>query len=772
LDKNQEEIYNGVRPHVRKHLDESLLYSDQLSTIFEGIQLEFESQREQEMRRHDPENQTSDPFRVRTERTTGLNAKQLKELLKEGYGEPDEEHWERGISLAMDFLIDTGVQVPMFYYREDIGQFQRVYRHGEGALNRMTYNYVADSVIEALFEYAETETLRKVTVEKIGVMITDCLNDGRYWDQSASAIYDFLTASGRSTNLEVNPEYHRYGKIVLLKDTVDNVEGNFVAWCLMKGILEERPDGVARSTEWQSQDWSAVDEEAEVRATVSDQELRKLESIAQLLYDVDRNVDDKRDNILTAITTCRDHCSYVQAIKQEIDLFFEGDQWCIDPAIQEADKLIVACSDYNDDEFNQPMLTADATESIGSALDLSAKPKSAISAVRHKQALRKKVEEGDIIERIDSFFDGKRNTHYKHVYEQNLQPYLLNLTDINPYASPPAQRFIKKTETFGEVCIRFVRAFRALLRTLNSIAHDSDNLRKHVHEMYDAVGEFNAKIEADGTVMYSSSYLDEVTTLSLDEIRLSPISEQRYDETLATDRAAFVLVQDLLGQTVTAYRDLRQIYQTSFAGTWWEQRLSDLFTKQTSPETIEANWVVWYDIRDSSAPENAAQTDDLTSNLDDRLEELSALLEDGQLRRSNDDEKHVFVAERRNVLKYLHRILEETEVKNMHVRMGVCRVPKGEITIDEYGVLESNDAHVRSVRIGDYLSKAEECSEPAGCHPLAVSENALDRLFDSDTLPRKLRKKWRVIDRQEHEADLKDPVEFVPFTVFFLDNRD
>lgn len=760
-DQHQSRVYDYIKDYVEQNTLSDMTYSDQLSTIFEATELLLESNTEEKFSDDEKEVEVKTVGQDRVHRKVGLNISHLKSLLEESNIEPPDNsnNSDQGYSLALDFLIDTGVAIPIFYEKENSEWLERVYRHGEGALNRMGYNFVIESVLDGLFDYIHDDTINRITLEKIGVMITDRLNNGRYWGESTtSSIYDFLT-EGRK-ELSVAPEYHRHGRVVL-HDSVGADKDFFAEWCERHDMVEEADGGVKRGKGWKHDHREDI---SHIKSTISDSKVQALENLAILLYEIDKRVDQSSNpNYLTALTSCRDKESYLNSLHAELQLFFSDSDWNIKSSISGAWNLCEKSKSEDIGEFIDRDLSPFKKE-IERAHERSSKAHEAINAITDKSQLRQNLIDSIIITDVKEFFEDQVNRDKRRNYRRDLKPYLDNIQKVDEFRGSELETAInrrkQKTETFGELCIHFSTAYRSVLDICGNIIENQTDLREEFSDLYGAIEEMNQIVDNNSDEFYSGQELGDIPKVDLKEVDVKCVRERGFEATqMENTDTALILTRDLLTQLLTVYDILEEIYDAYFEEHTWSLTLDEMFLED---RVIEADWVVWYDIKNSSDPSNAERTDQLKTTLEDNLDRVSATFDDGEFEYSDDDEKHIFVKEDRNVVRYIRTILEQSELKNMTVRISVCSLPAGNIEKDG-NKIKSNQGHLRAVRVGDELDKDDEKMDS---HYLLVTRSARERICSKEDLIEKLDGDYSVNEVGEDSVSLKDSDVIIPIYIY------
>lgn len=734
-DWRQEEVYDNLESYIGQNVDEEMTYSDRLSSVFEGIEFVLAKESSEDNIRNDAQKHKKNrEFQTdmanRLERNTGLNMRQIKNIFLDA-GMTFESDDDRGYSLALDFLIDTGVTVPMFYERADSNIIERVYRHGEGALNRLGYNYVMDSVVDELDRVTSNKAIPRKKLEKIGVLATECLHNGRYWGEAVtSEIYDFLNKEADTQELQVGPEFHRHGKVVLLENKPNHNNYFFAEWCENRDIVDNHGDkGVVRNKRWKSSHSSDI---SSVESTIPDEEVAVLEQLAKLLNEVDEEVDKSKSvDVLTALTTCRDKKSFAEALRRELCLYFNGGEWEIDPSINKSKEIF---QEYN--QYPKFVDTADLgnlkneIELAKEKINQPESSKEVLGAVENKIKLRDKID--DYINEIKEHFESK-DPDGKTDYRMVLKPYIENIEQVRSIheekKQKQANKLINKTKAFAEMCNYFVTSYENTLEVIMKLSSGDTELRPELSNLYESIEEFNKSIEENDSKIYSGVDIEkDIQKIELEDVGIKSVQNRSFNSDEFQTKQAIVLVQDLLSQFLDRHSEMEDIYSGYFDHSNWENKMEGIFD---AGDRIPANWTIWYDIRDSSNPKNEDKSDRIKQYIEDQLIDVKNITGDGEFERSDDDEKHIFVNKKENVMKFLNAILSPAAIHEMDVRMAITEEPSGFVKKSK-NKIRTTASHSRSNLVGN-LSK-ERNIEKEDYNYITCTDNVVEKLFNDNII--------------------------------------
>jgi len=327
FDTQRRNMYSEIESYIKGHIKAGDTITDQIATIFEGLYRRIEIPTQENVRKTGIRGDEHERLK------TGFNYEQIKDILyREGMICQDLNDVDLHISLALDFLVDAGIQIPIFYYKRDDGYLERAYRWGEDALASFAkrFGYLAASATRGLFKYIKDrgdEKIPKIPFEKIGVMFFEELK------MPGNEIVDILDDStippGDDRVIKITPDFSRHGRVSYIyeEELTDDPQNRymFVEWCKKEGIVEYDSEGknVLYSNEFfERNDFS---EGGYIPRLISESKIAPFESLAKLLYQIDRDIDkSQQSDFLIALTTCGDHKSYLEAIRVMLALFFRS----------------------------------------------------------------------------------------------------------------------------------------------------------------------------------------------------------------------------------------------------------------------------------------------------------------------------------------------------------------------------------------------------------------------------------------------------------------
>lgn len=758
FDETQQTIKDEIDEYVGQNLNRSTPYTDQLATIFQGFHMEIEEEAQKENRRNGPEAGNDRP-----ERRAGFNYHQLKHILREKGVDFDTEESQIGLSLTFDFLIDMGVQIPVFYEHDregDLVTLERAYRHGEGVLNQKRFEYLVNEVTNELFDRVnETGTgpITRIGFEKIGVLLCDKLHNYEYWDDVAEDVHEVLTEpiTGKIdgyVNVDVSPALNRHGKVQIIEDIPErNQDRMFSEWSDKKGIARYVDGGMQQCNKWKAR--TKVTEEL-----LDQSKIAKLSNLAFVLHHV---LEEMGSDYLVALTTCRSERETMDAMQTELQLFFKHDGWAVHRPISGTESLVEQMSAFVGDQFVE--LDAATKDEMVEDLHIQRKELNtsyeAVSGVRHKHLLRESLDEtlGD----IDDHFE-EVGYPMSNFYDANLKTYVDNLAEIQ--AENEQSNFLyDKTVLFGEFCEQFCELYRSLIEVSIAIL-EQRNVRASVHEFYEKVDEWNGTLDQSGYQDYSGKPLDDFPEFDLGETAVSAVANRQYEADALTDRTTAVqLLADFLPQLKRIYWDLSDAFEAGYKEDAWTERLENLLPDSEKAETITAEYTVWYDMKNSSGEDRATR---LKNALNARFDRIMQARDDGVYLRNMDDEKYVFVGEDDSAVAYLNGLLEESDDVGIYQRTSLCSVPSGEIRLrPDHDEPESDEAHLLANRLGEHR-KRNGC-ERDDCHTVTITADVLEELDESGLLD-VFADNWTIVDRSDDQLELDGIGRPIDVTVFKL----
>lgn len=564
FDEERDKLNKMIQPYIADHMKADQSLADQMAAIFEGLYYFVEIPAQETVRKLGIKGGECERLGV------GFNLAQMKEILQvQGAIHKDSDEVDVKISLALDFLVDAGIAIPIFYYERDDGYFERAYRYGEDALSAKQYGYLIASTLKRLFDFMNKrygkKVLPKITLEKQGVIFQEEI--GR------SGVVDVLKDLFDSGDREIiiSSMYSRHGKILLISDEAYEETSPypsilFTDWCEKENIIRSVKGGVSYTGQlFERYKFS----DGYLPKLVSTDKLAIFESLAILLYHIDRILDkDGQSDFLIALTACGDHESYLWALREELRLFFKSDDYTFNLPL----KMTIQYLD------NGRYQTADVLEEALSLL--SQKSYSASHAVRHKKKLWRNMHE--ILKAIDDYFL-KDDAEIKILYEQNLKLYLDKIKMVHDSAIEyPLKDFRDYVEAFGEFCISLSTILKNLLELSTKIHKLRITKSGEIHATdirvtHNNLASLRESIQAWNESVNNQPVTGFVGLTSIDVLRMNidPFSSWFHYNTQDSDQ----LMRDIIPAIRKNYDILDGIYNGRCSLPAWRQKMNELFPR-------------------------------------------------------------------------------------------------------------------------------------------------------------------------------------------------
>lgn len=591
FDTQRRAIYNKIKSYIKDHVKAGDTLTDQMATIFEGLYSRIEIPTQENVRKIGIRGDEHKRLK------TGFNYEQIKDILsREGMICQDFNDVDLHISLALDFLVDAGIQIPIFYYERDDGYLERAYRWGEDALSSFAkrFGYLVASATKGLFKYIKNqgdEKIPKIPFEKIGVMFFEGLK------KPGNEIVDILDDSTippvDDRLIKITQDFSRHGRVSYIyeEELPDDPKNRymFVEWCEKEGIVQYDSEGknVLYSDKFfENNDFL----DGCIPRLISEDKTTPFESLAKLLYQIDRDIDKSpQSDFLIALTTCGDHKSYLEAIRVMLALFFKSPDGKFSLPL----KSTIGLLEGKDEEeigkgikylFNKPELENDLNKSIPSEKMIDAFQSKGFSLskeanlwkeeedkwtiaykeknkdmvfiakkkngqlnfyyidilgllrtksypvsheIRHKKKLRSKLNE--MIKEIEEYFD-KQSYNTQLLYKSHLLPHVRDIkAAYNSRLDTSQKEFKEKLEILGELCIGMSTILENLLEIGYKIYTQRKTKKRTIHRSDLQVIEkrFNNLIH---NIKWWNAYLEEKATLSFDGLSISDLPKIEYDE--------------------------------------------------------------------------------------------------------------------------------------------------------------------------------------------------------------------------------------------------
>ena len=566
LDESRQELYNMILPHIaaRIHAQQSL--TDRIAVIFEGLYYSGEIPIQDSVRK---DGIKGDEYR---RLGVGFNYGQIMEILRSNslLGS-DSGNSDLGISVALDFLVDAGVAIPIFFYERADGFYERAYRYGEDALSAKKYGYLIASTVKSLSEYVREnrvpQVLPKITFEKVGVLLQEEIMRTGVVD----LLKELLPAGDRE--MSISPHFARHGKILHISDEAYERSQcypfMFNEWSEREGIVNSVLGGVTYSNTFFDK---LRFPDGYLPQLMPPDKVAAFESLAMLLWRLDREVDKKgHSDYLIALSACGDRESYLWALREELSLFFKSKDY----GFAESLGRTVSYSrqaEHRTEDF------------LGQALKWCNRSLSAAHGTRHKKALIEKLPQ--IVDDIEKHFAG--NGQLRLLYDQNLR---FHIDKIKAAYSVPAEptfgRLKSEAEALGEACILLASVLESLLElaiqthrtrlTKEGRFHQASiaATTRRVDGLRRCLEEWNAFVGKD---------------VVLDMVSLSPLPSEITDQSplwQSTDgrrKNTNELVASVIAVMQDDFAKLDQVYDRNYSPATWRQKMIELFPDADSLE--------------------------------------------------------------------------------------------------------------------------------------------------------------------------------------------
>jgi len=454
IDKKRNELYNDIESYIKTHIKIDDPLSNQLATIFEGLYYFKEIPSQNQIKQYGIQGDEHKRLKL------GFNHEQIKEiLLRNGAINLSDEQIDIKLSLATDFLVDAGIEIPIYYYDREDEVYERAYRYGEDGTAAKRFGYLIASSLKELFKYAqnisEKGVIPKIALEKIGVIFHEEIARTGLVD----IIAELVNVDDRT--IYFAPSYNRHGKILRVLDEAGEETETymFTEWCKKEEIINYIPEG----TEYNESYLNKIKfPDGYSPKLVPDDRIASFASLGILLYDTDRIIDkSKQSDYLIALTACSDQKSYLWAIREELRLYFKSRKYSLSLPLENIREYLWA-KRYS-------------IEIMKKTLDMiKQKSYSAAHAIKHKQILWEKVH--SIINEIDDYFNNVE-IEKKLLFAQNMKIYVDKIKLLHDFPiDNDLRQFRRKIEDFGELCLYLV----TILKNLIELSMASLSLRETV----------------------------------------------------------------------------------------------------------------------------------------------------------------------------------------------------------------------------------------------------------------------------------------------------
>jgi hypoxanthine phosphoribosyltransferase len=732
LDKEREKMYEKIKEYITQHIRVDDTLTNQLATIFEGLYYKIEIDEQERYRKNGLPQNGSKRLGV------GFNYEQLKWILST-HGIPFEtNNAEIRMSLALDFLVDAGIQIPIYYDDRTNRYFERAYRYGEDGLSALQYGHLIASVTEDLFSYMNQTDGRKVfpqiPFEKIGVVMGE-----EVYNSGVVDILKHKVLDADDRNLDLAPGYLMHGKILRIIDHADESLYKppiFTEWCKREGIITEAGGGVSYCDRYFT---AHAFPTGRIPILNSRDKVAKFKSIAMLLYHIDRKIDpSKQSDYLIALTACDNTRNYFEAVREELRLFFESNDYKFSLAFNNM-------LNYLQDKDSNKLI--DASKMVG-------RTRSAVHGTKHKKDLWDEIP--DIIKSIEEYFTNKRELTLQ--YELLVYPLLSTIEIQHRYVEIPIKNFKEKLDVFGILCVRLSNVLYSLVQLCKILLleRDTGSIKNNAKELTKTIKSWNERIEKNAKVDFGGRLVSELPIIN-NEIQ-SIFSKYN-------DQKCLKLMQFILPQIKSCYMALEKIYNANYTGQQWKEEMNRLGL--STPDEVEETpyqFILQYDIKDSSGkedPENKNKSPIVKRYINTELQKTKENIGDGLFNLKEDDSKNVYIEKSESVKRYLSTIMNATAEYQMFLRIGVISIQDTgkpicirrkdkEIDISPYNTL----THTLVNRVATHRKEREIH------HRLTISEDVMYKVWGNENnfiLDKDWRMEWEYADEKSKRHIVPSP---------------
>lgn len=747
FDDERLELHEKISPYIKNNVGLSSDLASKISTIFEAMYYELEIPTQERIK-------DNGMIRVGDEERLnfGFNLKQLKSILKNekiSFSNID-------FSLAMDFLIDAGIQIPIFYENKKTGMIERAYRYGEDALSAKHYGFIINNSIMTLFDYHyEKRKLKKfpaVSLEKIGIILyQQIINLG------LKPILEKLMDTNDRFVFIYPPRYLLYGKVLAICDESYPVEYNpqmFVEWCRFVGMVsfEDNEKYLTYNDNWYNN--NILDHK--LPDLVSKNTLSKFDAIIQLLYHIDQKIDknrNKNSDYLIAITTCADHESFIKALRAELHLFFKSETYKFSNLLQDICKLIK----YKPYEVNRNINT-----SIKKWNRYSYSP---ALEIRRKKYLWDNLDA--ILESIDNHF-AKCNRELKTMYNDKLSLYIENIRR-NHHTNDFPREYEERIIIFGELCVLLSETFKNLLIIANEFTHPGaiSSAIKSLNENIILWNNYivkKADIAFEGhNVKQKIFFIKKLPLFHSCEIKSKDFNLNEFNKFLF----------DVVPLVEMAYVILEDMYNNNYPIHRFNEDMNRFFPKiESDNELKHKSWkyILYYHIIIDSIN---IEIDPITRSLTEKIKEIRKTTRDGKVivDKENDYGKYILINNSENVLYFITGLLEVIRDLPISLRIGLCYSSDMDEQVYITG-RKKQPAGKKTLKLAKTLSYfLEEKSNDIDNNALTISKGCFEDLWESE-LPEELNSKWNIPYRKIYPGKIKGLDIFTDVHIWKLRNKD
>jgi hypothetical protein len=751
FDKRRWDLYQEIRSYIKNNVNENKELPDNMATIFEALYNKKELPMQKKIIKYGIEGIEHKRLNI------GFNLNQIKNILEN----EKLKFSEIELSASIDFVVDIGTQIPIFYDENDSDLFERAYRHGEDAFSGKLFEYIISNVTKELFSYIHEKggesILPKIPFEKIGVMIYNKIEESGF-----KQTLRYPQGISNDRDITILPMFYRHGAILSISDAAKYSTHTswqfFCDWCKSVGIIKYKSNNkmVMYNDVWSNK--NVID--PKLPKLVSDEMMTEFENLAAILYHVDRKIDTKHNSdYLIALTTCKNDKFFLEALQAELKLFFKSNWYSISVTLHQLRVLIREDPEHRSGNYTNVLK------------NFKNRSYHVAHSVRHKKRLFYTIT--STIHEIESHFLNC-NFELRNLYKSSLAKYLGNIRRINEVQKDIAVKdFENKTLILGELCIGLSELLRSILELASNSERatkskggrikDSDfgKLKISCQKYYDAINTWNGFIEENAYMTFYGYIIKDLKINSTIIIEPNHYNLDMYN----------ALIVNAFSQIENIYSRFDRIYDSNFSDSIFANELNRLFPWMDHINNdLEAQpwkWILLYDIKDFSGgrnPDNKRKGPLLVKHINEMLDIVQSSVNDGFFPRFDEnDGKYILIEKQENVSIYINELFKCTKNYNMFIKISLCHTSDTNETFKTYKKdkrLAGTELHILSERLCCYFKDRNK--EEDSNHSLFMTLPCFELLWNKE-IPSNLYNEWEIIDAKLHYEILRGISKYVGF---------
>ena len=585
-DEKAQKLYEQIKGYIdeQKEFLEDAYLIEKLAVVSEGLFYKVELETRKEL------NEKLKEVKSASDIDELLNAIENFDRLKEGFtwGQIkgilditglinfEEKNVNLRLSLALDLLVDLGVIIPIQYFNEKKNRWERRYRFGEDALAAQK----TASLFWEIRGYLDriVEKMDKISLEKIFVLLLEKARKEKYTKEA-------LAPKGGEEEILVDIGMCIHGAVL----QVENSRRFFSSW------LEDPEKGRRFLALHHSND-----------IPLPEPLIEDMLSYTKALAYVDNEIDkptegekegklvNKESRYLITISTLYDYEPYLDAIREEIRIFFSEYFLNGETLIQ---KLISFITDLEPRRITKKEGKAKKEELEKLFKENFAKAAKAANSIILKHTLFPKRKE--IAHRIDDYFrKHSRGSDIRRLYFNSGKEYSMfdKIQRIIRSKEPKNIELIKKREKeilhLGEVC----KDLSLVIRYTREILHFflTRTKERKIHGQSKPAIENRFRVLREKIVPTLNQKLSDLGELFVD-MRFSPIDNGKIPDTIQ-EREVLKTISYILSEAQKIFVSIEPIYKAYFSEQGWKVQRERLFPLSSDEHYL----LISYDIKRSS----------------------------------------------------------------------------------------------------------------------------------------------------------------------------